>query len=66
MGEDAVWSDWDPFNQVLKVAFVNEGGVAVFTYRLCLECGVSMERSEAGEGTLWTCTICGMEVREAL
>ena len=27
MVEDAIWSDWDPFRQVLKVAFVGEGGV---------------------------------------
>ncbi len=65
MAEDTVWSDWDPFLQVLKVAFVNEGSVAVFTYRLCPECGVSMDRTESTEGiVLWTCAICGYKVRE--
>ncbi len=61
---DIIWHDWNPFRQVLKVAFVNKDSVAVFTYRLCLECGVSMEREESADGILWTCSICGNEIRE--
>ncbi len=64
MSDETIWHDWDPFLQVLKVAFVNEDGVAVFTYRLCPVCGVSMERTESPDDILWTCAICGCEVRE--
>lgn len=64
MAEDLIWSDWDPFHQVLKVAFVDQDTISVFTYRLCPECGVSMERAESSGEILWACAICGYEVRE--
>jgi len=64
MSDETIWHEWDPFLQVLKVAFVNKDGVAVFTYRLCAECGVSMEREELADRMLWTCSICGSEIRE--
>lgn len=62
--DDTIWHDWDAFRQVLKVAFVGEGGISVFTYRLCVECGVSMDKTESADETVWTCPICGSEVLE--
>lgn len=64
MSGETIWHDWDPFHQVLKVAFVDGEKISVFAYRLCLKCGVSMDRVDTDEGTLWTCAICGGEVRE--
>ncbi len=62
--DDVIWHEWDPFYQVLKVAFVDQDSISVFTYRLCLECGVSMEREELADCILWTCSFCGSEARE--
>ncbi len=64
MPDETIWHERDPYHQVLKVAFVNKGGIAVFTYRLCPKCGVSMDRMSSESGTLRTCEICGCEVRE--
>ena len=64
MLHEAIWHDWDPLYRVLKVAFVDKERIAVFVYRLCLECGVTMDRSERGEDAVWHCTLCGCEARE--
>ncbi len=48
---------------MLKVAFVDKDAISVFTYRLCPECGVSMDQEESADETVWTCGICGCEVR---
>lgn len=64
MPDEVIWHDFDARHRALKVAFVGEYGVAVFTYRPCPDCGVSMDRTEIGDGILWTCQICGCEVRE--
>ncbi len=52
MREEAIWHDWDPFHQVLKVAFVDEEKISVFVYRLCPDCGVSMDRADDPQGTV--------------
>ena len=62
--DEVIWHNRDPFCQVLEVAFVSEDSIAVFTYRLCQECGVSMDRMGSESGTLWTCGMCGSAVRE--
>lgn len=66
MPDETIWHDGDPFHQVLKVAFVDEDAISVFTYRLCPECGVSMDRANDAQGTLWTCAVYGCEVWEPL
>lgn len=67
MPDETIWHEWDPFHQVLKIAFADREKISVFTYRLCPECGVSMDRADsADEMALWTCAICGCEVREVL
>ena len=57
MAENHVWHDWNPLECILKVAFVHDAGISVFTYRLCPDCGVTMEESALGDG--WVCVICG-------
>ena len=65
MSDETIWHDWDPFHQVLKVVFVDQDSISVFTYRLCPECGVTMAQADTDDGILWTCSACGREVQEA-
>ena len=65
--EDEILHDFDAKERSLKLLFVDrKGGLTQVTYRLCPECGVTMdEMEEAGRGRVWTCSICGRVVREA-
>ena len=63
--DETIWHEWDPFHQVLKVAFVDREKISEFTYRLCLNCGVSMELLDTPEGRTWTCDLCGGQVKES-
>ncbi len=65
MPDETILHDWDPFHQVLKVAFVGREKISVFTYRLCLDCGVTMEPRDTAEGRTWACDLCGGQVRES-
>ncbi len=63
--EDEILHDFDAKERVLRIMFVDrKGAVTPVTYRLCPECGVSMERTESVDGTVWTCALCGCESRE--
>ena len=63
--DEVVWHTWEPWQRVLKVAFVSEESVTVVTYRMCLDCGVSMEREESDGGFLWRCSFCGAQIAES-
>jgi len=63
--QDEILHSFKTEERVLWTLFVApKGDMTPVAYRLCPKCGVSMERADSKEGTIWSCAICGCEIRE--
>jgi len=61
MADDSIWHDFDRATRTLRIAFVSGDRIAVFAYRLCPLCGVTMSETSQEAGRGWLCHLCGFE-----